>query len=73
MTSAQFRALGEALRGPSWQTQIAADIGRDDRTVRHYAAGTRPIPPAIARAMIALCYTHCERLRALARTIKLPK
>ena len=53
MTPAQFRALGEALYGPRWQTALAGHLGVASRTVRRWAAGS-PISPAVADALYRL-------------------
>jgi len=40
-------AAGEALYGPRWQTDVARLLNIDDRRVRQWLAGARPIPPGI--------------------------
>jgi 1,6-anhydro-N-acetylmuramate kinase len=69
MTREEFCKLGEALRGPHWQRSLSADLDRDERTVRHYASGTRPIPEDIAKRLVGLCYAHADTLRKLAHAI----
>lgn len=71
MTPAQFRRIGEALLGPSWQSVLARELRLNGRTVRRYVAGDAAIPAEVARAMIARLYEQAERLRALARQFKL--
>jgi hypothetical protein len=71
MTPTQFRTIGEALYGPSWQRALARDLKRDERTIRHYAAETRPVPTSLHKPILALLYAHREKLGALAKSITL--
>lgn len=43
MTADSLRVIGEALYGDRWQTDLAAAIGVNVRTIRRWAAG-EPIP-----------------------------
>ena len=41
---ARLVAVGEAMYGPRWQTDLARDLGVADRTVRRWDSGHTPIP-----------------------------
>jgi hypothetical protein len=47
MTPDLLREVGEALYGPRWQSDLAADLGVTDRTVRRWAAGSTPMPDGV--------------------------
>ncbi|MFO1189261.1 MAG: hypothetical protein U1E97_06660 [Alphaproteobacteria bacterium] len=62
---AELTRLGTALFGPRWQSSLARAIGVSDRTVRHWVAGSRPVPPdAIARARECLIEDRVARALA---------
>lgn len=43
---------GEALFGSNWKSELARDIGVNDRSVRQWAAGERTIPSGVIRGLI---------------------
>lgn len=47
MTPYEFRAIGQRLLGPGWQTRLARLLGVADRTVRRWASGDSPIPEGL--------------------------
>lgn len=49
-----LKTVGEALYGPLWQSEMARNIGVNDRTVRRWASGAR-IPDRIRSELISLC------------------
>jgi len=48
-------AVGEALYGPSWQSQLARDLGVAVRTMQRWAAGEFDIPEGIPGEIAKLC------------------
>lgn len=44
LSTQEFRALGLALFGPGWQTEMARRLDVLPRTVRRWAAGDTPVP-----------------------------
>lgn len=57
----QLTTVGEAIHGAEWQRRIAADLGAhhprgardklDDRLVRRWVAGDRPVPAWVGDAL----------------------
>lgn len=65
----RFAVIGHALYGPSqrgWQKPLATALGCNVRTVQHYAANTRDIPPAVWPKLATLLTAHAAKLRKLA-------
>ena len=54
MTPDELAAVGRALYGDRWQTQIASDLGVADRTVRRWVANETSIPDGIASDLRSL-------------------
>lgn len=53
MSAQEFRnALDKLDIG---QTELARWLGVQDRAIRHYVQGTRPVPPALSLMMEYLC------------------
>lgn len=65
MTPEQFRTIGEALRGPQWQRALAADLDRDERTIRYYMTGERPIPRTVVLKLVELLGARRATLQTL--------
>ena len=42
-----FRATGEALLGPLWQSELARQLNVSLRTMQRWAAGEFAIPPGV--------------------------
>lgn len=70
MTPEDLRAIGEALRGPHWKRALARDVGVHERTIKHFASGTRAIPETIPALLRALLARHAQRLQSLARSLE---
>lgn len=64
MTPAELQSIGGQLYGAGWQTKLARSLPRDNgnhvnpRSVRRWASGRVPVPPAVAALLR-------ERLAAL--------
>ncbi|MEG9883839.1 MAG: hypothetical protein V6Z86_04310 [Hyphomicrobiales bacterium] len=43
----ELTAIGQALYGPRWQTDLARNLGFDSSRIRQWLAGARPIPKTI--------------------------
>lgn len=66
----QFITLCAAIRGPSWQQAVAADLGISPRMIQFYITGARPIPAKNWEALRKLATVHAAHLKQLAATIK---
>lgn len=66
-TASPLRAVGEALYGRQWQSDIARDLDVSDRTVRRWIAGADPLPAGVVAELRRLCEA---RRRALAELIE---
>ncbi len=47
MTPTLFRAIGTALYGPQWQSEMARQLDVALRTVQRWSAGSSPVPDSI--------------------------
>lgn len=66
MTPTQLTKLGERIYGPGWQSALARDLGKNDRTVRRWLAGDFNIPDTIVEELddaIAKRIEHLSRIR----------
>ena len=63
-------AVGEALYGPRWQSDLARDLGVSDRTMRRWAAGTHHPPPAVQDDLLRLVIERKGLLGKLERTLQ---
>lgn len=63
---ARLEACGTALFGPQWQRPLAAALGVDDRLVRRWYAGDRPVPEDRWQRIAGLMRERGERLLAAA-------
>jgi hypothetical protein len=61
---------GEALYGPRWQTDLAADLGVSDRTVRRWAAGTQDVPRGAYTDLLRLTQERAVLLDSLAGRLR---
>lgn len=61
---------GEALYGPRWQTDLAADLGVSDRTVRRWAAGTQDVPQGAYTDLLRLTQERAGLLDSLAGRLR---
>lgn len=55
LTHDHLSAVGEALYGPLWQSQLARDLGVADRTMRRWAVGEFDIPEGVWADIAKLC------------------
>lgn len=61
---------GEALYGPRWQTDLAADLGVSDRTMRRWVAGTSEVPAGLYVDLLRLTQERAAVLDELAPRLK---
>lgn len=54
MTPDLLARAGRCLHGDHWQVPLSRDLGVNDRTMRHWAAGDRPIPVEIGLELIPM-------------------
>ena len=47
-------ALGQYLHGERWQSPLSRDLRVNDRTMRHWAKGTQPIPHGVENEIYSL-------------------
>lgn len=66
-----LQETGEALYGPQWQSALARDLGVSDRTMRHWAAGTRETPAGIHTDLLRLTMARAQALAALAARLRI--
>lgn len=71
MTADLLREAGEALYGPRWQSDLARDLGKSDRTVRRWDAETHEVPAGEWPKIRALLKARGAALAAVRR--KLPR
>lgn len=60
-----FIEAAQAIFGSRWQSELARQIGKDDRTVRRYAAGDSPIPDDVLKTMQGLLAERRDQLDGL--------
>ena len=53
MTPEQLAAIGEALYGYGWQSEMARRRGVSHRTVRHWASGRNRMPGDLAAWLLS--------------------
>ncbi len=63
-------AVGGALYGPQWQSQLARDLGVAIRTMQRWAAGEFTIPPGVWPEIGDLCRARGNALKGWADTLK---
>lgn len=61
---------GEALYGPRWQTDLAADLGVSDRTIRRWVAGTQDVPIGAYTDLLRLTQERAGLLDSLAGRLR---
>lgn len=69
MTRDDLIDAGEALYGPRWQSEVARLLSIDDRRVRAWLSGERPIPAGIAMDLAAALRKSARRAAAVANRI----
>ncbi|MFJ5317191.1 hypothetical protein [Pectobacterium versatile] len=69
-----FKTLCSTMYGKNWKSEIARVSDINDRTIRQWAAGERPIPDMFLRGLLSECTRHIESvqsaLRRAARDVK---
>lgn len=65
-----LRAVGEALYGPQWQSELARDLAVADRTMRRWVAGEFNMPEAVPGEILRLCEERGAQLAALAKRLR---
>ncbi len=70
MTPALLRAAGQAMYGPRWQTDLAAELGLSRRTILRWMAGQWPIPDGVATDLLRLIVARQGELSALAERLR---
>ena len=65
-------AIGVALYGPRWQTQLAIDIGVSDRTVRRWVSGEDVPRLGVLLNLRDIMTRRREQLQELDRVIAWP-
>ena len=61
-------AVGRALYGDRWQSDIARDLGVSDRTIRRWVSG-EDIPAGVWRDLLALVLAREKELSAVKRAL----
>ena len=62
-----LQKIGEALFGPRWQSELARELGVNDRTVRRWASGETPCPETVTPKLHALISERIALLKTLRR------
>lgn len=62
-------AIGEALYGQSWKTELAADLKVDDRSLRRWIQ-TGEVPLGVWRDLIALLADRREVIDSLLTAVR---
>lgn len=80
MSPEVFRTVCQQILGSEWHRAVARELGRyhpdgprpqiDDRLVRRWAAGERPIPPWVALALARIADEACARHIAAAKRLR---
>lgn len=60
-----LHAIGEALWGSRWQSDMAEALGVQSRTVRRWVAGETEIPPGVWVDLLRLMQERAARLDEL--------
>lgn len=60
-----FRAIGAALYGPLWQSELSRRLGVNDRTMRRWASGAFHLPPGIWDSLLPLVAARQDELADL--------
>ncbi|MEF9677731.1 hypothetical protein ABRQ00_22525 [Pectobacterium aroidearum] len=56
--------IGSAMYGKNWKSEIARVSGINDRTIRQWAAGERPIPDMFLRGLLSECARHIDSVKS---------
>lgn len=69
LTATEFNRIGALLGGNQWRPSVAAILKIGIRTVEHYSAGTRNIPPKVRARLAEAAAIRSEELLDAARDI----
>jgi hypothetical protein len=64
-----LQEVGRALYGDIWQSELARDLGCNDRTVRKWNAGDAPIPEYLGGEVAKICRRRGDRLIEIAEQL----
>ena len=64
-----LQEVGRALYGDIWQSELARDLGCNDRTVRKWNAGDAPIPEYLRKEVAKICRRRGNRLIEMAEQL----
>jgi|TARA_R110000824_G_scaffold82503_4_gene206821 hypothetical protein len=65
MTREQLKAVGEALYGPRWQSELSRDLTVAVRTVQRWDAGQRGIPASLGDDLRELLVRRRNKISGL--------
>ena len=69
MTANELRHCGEVLYGPRFQRTLANVLGINERTIRRWVAGDRPVPPGVQQEIARLLKKRAAKAARLAADI----
>lgn len=61
---------GEALYGPRWQTDLAADLNVAVRTMQRWAASAEDPPPGVYMDLLRIAMERAQALDALVERLR---
>jgi hypothetical protein len=64
-----LQEVGRALYGDIWQSELARDLGCNDRTIRKWNAGDAPIPEYLRGEVAKICRRRGDRLIEIAEQL----
>ena len=70
MISDDLRSVGEAAFGPRWQRDLARALETDERLLRRWVAGGRPLPATLPARLDAVIITRITGLMAARRRLQ---
>lgn len=70
METKTLQAIGQALYGQQWKSDLARDLDVADRTVRRWLAGESAVPPGAMKELRELCLKRSGELAELAASIE---
>lgn len=70
MTPGTLTAIGEALYGSQWQSELARALDVNDRTVRRWASGKNALPEKLSEELSVLCAERGQSLVEIAAKLR---
>lgn len=70
MSNKLLKDAGEALYGPHWQSELARQLGVNDRTVRRWVSGATDTPPGISVDLLRLCTERAQEIDVVIDRLK---